>query len=129
MNIVIGVISPNTAWVLPGEHVDRLRRAFPEHCFVDVWDRQALRAALPRADVAFAAYVDDDLVPSLETLQWVQAPAAGVGHILSDELRASPILLTSARGIRAQAIAEHVLAMTLTLSRQIHTAVRRQRDH
>jgi phosphoglycerate dehydrogenase-like enzyme len=129
MNIVIGVISPNTAWVLPREQVDRLRRAFPEHCFIDVWDREALRAALPRADVAFAAYVDHDLVPSLDTLRWVQAPAVGVGHILSDELRESPILLTSARGIRAHAIAEHVLAMTLSLTRQIHTAVRRQRQH
>ena len=43
------------------------------------------------------------------TLRWVQAPAAGIGHLLSDELVASPIVLTSARGVRARAIAEHVM--------------------
>ena len=57
MNIVIGVIHPSTAWVLPRAFVDRLRADFPQHTFVDVWDRGALRAALPGADAAFAAFV------------------------------------------------------------------------
>ena len=129
MNIVIGVISPNTAWVLPRQHVDQLRRDFPQHRFIDVWDRDALRAALPAAEAAFAAYIDHDLVPSLSRLRWVQAPAVGVGHILSPELLASPTILTSARGIRARPIAEHILAVTLALSRQLHTAIRRQLSH
>src|SRR4029453_7968187 len=102
LNVVIGVIHPSTAWVLPRAFVDRLRSDFPQHSFVDVWDRQALRAALPDADAAFAAVVDRDLVPSLTRLRWVQAPAAGVGHLLSEELVASPIVLTSARGVRAR---------------------------
>jgi phosphoglycerate dehydrogenase-like enzyme len=129
MNIVIGVIHPSTAWVLPRAFVDRLRSDFPQHSFVDVWDRQALRAALPDADAAFAAFVDRDIVPSLARLRWVQAPAAGVGHLLSDELIASPIVLTSARGVRARPIAEHVLAVALALARQLHTAMRYQATH
>jgi len=129
MNIVIGVISPNTAWVLPREYVTQLARDFPQHRFVDVWDRSALRTALLHADAAFAAYIDRDIVPRLSGLRWVQAPAVGVGHILSEELLASPIVLTSARGIRARAIAEHILAVMLALTRQIHTAVRRQVAH
>jgi len=129
MNIVIGVIHPSTAWVLPRPFVDRLRADFPQHAFVDVWDRQALRNALPNADAAFAAFLDRDLVPSLTRLRWVQAPAAGVGHLLSAELLASPIVLTSARGVRARPIAEHVLAVTLALARQLHTAMRRQATH
>jgi|SRR5581483_1665559 len=129
LNIVIGVIHPSTAWVLPRRFVDRLRAEFPQHTFVDVWDRQALRGALPSADAAFAAFLDRDLVPSLTKLRWVQAPAAGVGHLLSDELVASPIVLTSARGVRARPIAEHVLAVTLALARQLHTALRYQATH
>jgi phosphoglycerate dehydrogenase-like enzyme len=129
MNVVIGVIHPSTAWVLPRPFVDRLRSDFPQHTFVDVWDRPALRAALPDADAAFAAFVDRDIVRSLTRLRWVQAPAAGVGHLLSDELVASPIILTSARGVRARPIAEHVLAVTLALARQLHTAMRHQATH
>ena len=41
-------------------------------------------------------------------LRWVQSPAVGVGSLMFPELLASSVVLTSARGIRARAIAEHV---------------------
>jgi phosphoglycerate dehydrogenase-like enzyme len=129
MVIVVGVVSPNAAWVLPRSFVDQLRGDFPQHTFVDVWDREVLREALPQADAAFAAYVDRDVVPSLTRLKWVQAPAVGVGHILSAELIESSIVLTSARGVRARAMAEHVLGVTLALARQLPFVIRRQVAH
>jgi len=129
MDIVIGVVSPNAAWILPRQYVDSIRRDFPQHRFIDVWDREALRNALPDADAAFAAFVDRDIVARLARLRWVQAPAAGVGHILSDELIASPIVLTSARGVRARAIAEHVMGVTLALARQLPFVLARQAEH
>lgn len=129
MNIVVGVVSANAAWVLPRSFVDQLRGEFPQHTFIDVWDREALRQALPQADAAFAAYVDRDVVPSLTRLKWVQAPAVGVGHILSEEMIESSIVLTSARGVRARAMAEHVLGVTLALARQLPVVIRRQVDH
>jgi phosphoglycerate dehydrogenase-like enzyme len=129
MNVAIGVVSPSAAWVLPRHHVDRLRRDFPQHTFLEAWDRDALRRVLAGSDAALAAYVDRDLVPSLSRLRWVQAPAAGIGHILSPELAASSIILTSARGVRARAIAEHVLLVSLALARQLPLVLRRQAEH
>jgi phosphoglycerate dehydrogenase-like enzyme len=129
MNVVIGIVSPNAAWVLPESFVDVLRRDFPEHTFLDVWDREGLRRALVEGDAAFAAFVDRDIVHQLTRLKWVQAPAVGVGHILSEELIASPIVLTSARGVRARAIAEHVIGMTIALARQLPLVLARQRAH
>src|SRR6185295_16996110 len=81
------------------------------------------------ADAGLVAFVDRDIVHKLAKLRWVQAPAAGVDHFLSSELMASPILLTSARGLRARAMAEHVLTVTLALARQLHAAVRKQQAH
>jgi phosphoglycerate dehydrogenase-like enzyme len=129
MDVVVGVVSPAQAWVLPRRFVDHLRREFPQYTFIDVWDREALRQALPGADVAFAAFLDRDLVPSLSRLRWLQAPAVGVGHILSPELIESPIVLTSARGVRARPMAEHVLGVMLALARQLPLVVRRQTEH
>lgn len=129
MNVAIGVVSPSAAWVLPRHYVDQLRREFPQHAFLEAWDREALRRVLVDADAAFAAFVDKDLVPSLMRLRWVQAPAAGIGHILSPELAASSIVLTSARGIRARPIAEHVWLMALALARQLPLVLRRQAEH
>jgi phosphoglycerate dehydrogenase-like enzyme len=129
MDVVVGVVSPAQAWVLPRRFVEHLRREFPQHTFIDVWDREALRQVLGRADVAFAAFLDHDLVPSLSRLRWLQAPAVGVGHILSPELIESPIVLTSARGVRARPMAEHVLGVMLALARQLPLVVRRQAQH
>ena len=129
MDIVVGVVSPNAAWVLPRLFVDELRRDFPQHRFIDVWDRESLRQALPEGDAAFAAFVDRDIVHALTRLKWVQAPAVGVGHLLSDELIASPIVLTSARGVRARAMAEHVMGVTIALARQLPWLLAKQRAH
>jgi phosphoglycerate dehydrogenase-like enzyme len=129
MNIVVGVVSPSAAWVLPRPFVDELRREFPQHTFIDVWDRESLRHALPDGDAAFAAFVDRDIIHALRRLKWVQAPAVGVGHILSEEMIASPIVLTSARGVRARAIAEHVIGMAIALARQLPWVLAKQRDH
>jgi phosphoglycerate dehydrogenase-like enzyme len=128
MNIVVGVVSPNAAWVLPRPFIDELRRDFPQHTFLDVWDRESLRQALLDGDAAFAAFVDRDIVPGLTRLKWVQAPAVGVGHILSEEMIASPIVLTSARGVRARAIAEHVIGMAIALARQLPWVMAKRRD-
>jgi D-2-hydroxyacid dehydrogenase (NADP+) len=129
VNVLIGFLSANKAWVLPRTFVDRLRRDFPEHTFVDAWDEETLRRALPDADVAFTASIDRALFGSLPRLKWVQSPAAGVGGMISPELSESAIVLTSARGVRARAIAEHVLSVTLALARQLPLVLRRQAAH
>ncbi len=129
MNILVAFVTPNRAWVLPRSFVDRLRRDFPQHTFLEAWDEEALARHVGEADVAFTSSIDRGLFGSLLRLRWVQSPAAGVGGLLSPELVDSPIVLTSARGVRARAIAEHVLGVTIALARQLHVAVRRQAEH
>jgi phosphoglycerate dehydrogenase-like enzyme len=55
-------------------------------------------------------------------LKWIQAPSAGVGHLLFPELVASPVILTNARGVHADPMAEHVIGMMLALVRKIPRA-------
>jgi phosphoglycerate dehydrogenase-like enzyme len=129
MNVLIGVISPAAIWVLPRHFVDQLRREFPQHAFLDAWDRAAIRRLLPEADVAFTPFVDRDVFPSATRLKWVQSAAVGVGSLMFPELLASDVVITSARGIRAQSIAEHVLGVTLALSRRLPVALRAQAAH
>jgi phosphoglycerate dehydrogenase-like enzyme len=129
MNVLVGVISPFEAWVLPRAFVDRLRADFPQHTFVDVWDEEGIRRHLPDADVAFTPFIARDIFPSLTRLRWVQSPAVGVGSLLFPDMLASPVVLTSARGIRARAIAEHVIGVTIALARQFPAALRFQAAH
>jgi phosphoglycerate dehydrogenase-like enzyme len=129
MNVPIGVISPAAIWVMPRHFVDGLRQAFPHHTFPEAWDRDTLRQLLQRADVAFTPFVDRDVFPSAQRLRWVQSPAAGVGNLMFPELLASDVIVTTARGIRARSIAEHVLGVTIALARELPVAIRAQAGH
>jgi phosphoglycerate dehydrogenase-like enzyme len=129
MNILVGVISPAAIWVLPRRFVDDLRRSFPHHQFLEAWDRDALRRLLPEADVAFTPFVDRDVFSSAVRLRWIQSPAAGVGNLMYPELLASDVVITTARGIRARSIAEHVIGVTIALARQLPVAIRAQAAH
>jgi phosphoglycerate dehydrogenase-like enzyme len=129
MNILVGVISHSAAWVMPRAFVERMRGDFPHHAFLEAWDIDTVRRLLPEADAAFTPYVDRDIFPSLSRLRWIQSPAVGVGSLLFPEMIASAVTVTSARGIRARAMAEHVLGMSIALARQVHVALRHQAKH
>ena len=129
MNVVVGVISPAPAWVMPRRFVNQLRSDFPEHTFLDAWDRETLRRLLPDADVAFTPFIDRDVFASATRLRWVQSPAVGVGSLMFPELLASGVVITSARGVRARSIAEHVLGVTIALARLLPAALRAQSQH
>jgi phosphoglycerate dehydrogenase-like enzyme len=114
---------------MPRHFVHDLRRDFPQHTFLEAWDRDTLRSQLPQADAAFTPFVDRDLFPSVTRLRWVQSPAVGVGSLMFPELVASPVVVTSARGIRARSIAEHVIGVTIALARRLPAAMRAQVAH
>ena len=59
----------------------------------------------------------------------MNGPAVGVGSLMFPELLASDVVLTSARGIRARAIAEHVLGVAIALARRLPVAIRAQAAH
>src|SRR5258708_4286302 len=105
MNVLIGVISSVAAWTMPRRFVDELRGDFPQHSFVDAWHEIAIRQLLPGADVAFTPIIDPQAFRNASRLRWIQVPAAGVEQLLFPELVASPVIITSARGLRARAIA------------------------
>jgi phosphoglycerate dehydrogenase-like enzyme len=126
MNILVAVFSGGPAWTLPRSFVDQLRREFPQHTFIDAWDSESVRRQLRDIDVAFSAAIDRSDFANAPRLRWVQSPAVGVGGMLGPELVASPVVLTSARGVRARGIAEHVIGVTIALARQLPLVMRRQ---
>jgi phosphoglycerate dehydrogenase-like enzyme len=129
VNVLVGVISPFAAWIMPRAFVEQIRRQFPQHTVLEAWDQETIRRLLPEVDIAFTPYVDRDIFPGLTRLRWIQAPAAGVGHLLYPEMLSSGVLLTHAGGIRARSIAEHVLGATIALARQFPLTLRHQARH
>jgi phosphoglycerate dehydrogenase-like enzyme len=123
---VVTSVYLDPAWTLPPAQVNRLKRLFPHLTVVDAPSRDDRMRELPDADVAFLSHLRPDEFAPAARLRWIQSPAAGVGGLLFPAVTASPVVLTNARGIHGDAIAEHVIAVVIVLFRQIHQAIRRQ---
>jgi phosphoglycerate dehydrogenase-like enzyme len=126
---VVTSIYSDPSWTLPPAEVRRLQQLFPCLTVTDAPSRADRLRELPDADVAFLSRLQADEFAAAARLRWIQSPAAGVAGLLFPDLRASPVVLTNARGIHGDAMAEHVIAMAIVLFRQIHLAIRRQARH
>jgi len=77
---------------------------------------------IAEAEVLVGHGLTPELFRRAARLKWIQAPSAGVGHLLFPDLVASPVLLTNARGVHADPMAEHIMGMMLAMVRKIHRA-------
>lgn len=85
-----------------------------------------LEAKLPLADVLSVSMMwKNDLAPSAKRLKLIQSISAGTDQYDRDVLKAHGIRLASGQGVNANAVAEHAIALMLSLSRQLHFL----RDH
>lgn len=100
---------------------------------VVVTDAAGLAAALPGARVLllwdFFSGALRDAWPAADALEWIHVAAAGVDTLLFDELRESDVVVSNARGVFDQPIAEFVAASVLAHDKRIHESDRLQREH
>lgn len=127
--VLIAVFSDILTWNIPDSHVERLRREFPHHQFVQARDEAETGALVRDVEVAFSGQLHAEAVEAAARLRWVHSPAAGIGGMLSPALVKSPVVLTNSRGIHAEAMAEHVLGVVIALFRKLPEAFAHQAAH
>jgi D-2-hydroxyacid dehydrogenase (NADP+) len=92
---------------------------------------QTIMSELADAD-ALIGEPSPEQVRAGKRLQWVQVMSAGVERVLfrsgANDLRDSKIVLTNNKIVQGPEIADHALAMLLTLSRGIHRFVEHRRQ-
>jgi phosphoglycerate dehydrogenase-like enzyme len=128
VRILVAIYSEFRSWCIPEAEVEALRRAFPEHTFVRADSDDAALEAIPDADVAFSSRITRGQFAAARRLRWVHSPAAGVGSMLFPEMVRSNVVMTNSRGNSSVTIAEHVIAVTLALLRDLPLAWRRQSE-
>ena len=127
--ILVSIYSDIPTWNIPDAQVERLRREFPQHEFVQAKNPDETLAGIGDADVAFSSQIYDNALQASRRLKWIHSPAAGIGSMLSAAMVASPVTLTKSRGNHAEAIAEHVIGVVLALYRKLPDAFRHQAAH
>ncbi len=92
---------------------------------------EALRAALPGAEVLFVADFRSRMLreawPAARDLRWIHLAGAGVDAVLFPGLVSSPVVLTNSRGIFDRAMAEYVLGLMLALAKDLPRTLELQR--
>src|SRR5579883_3054411 len=124
---VLVTADPASSYLLP---LETLRS---ETNLIVTDDREKLFAAAPSADVLLNG---DFRTPSLflETfsratrLRWAHAAGAGVGSLLNDQVRNSPVPLTNGRGVFARPLGEWALGAMIFFAYQFRRLVDQQAD-
>ncbi len=113
-------------------HLDQIRRAVADAGVnAEVIDagQQGVAEALPEADIYCGhakVHVPWDEVVARGRLRWIQSSAAGMDHCLVPSVVGSEILVSSASGVLAKQVADHTLALTLGILRDLPTFFRAQ---
>jgi phosphoglycerate dehydrogenase-like enzyme len=129
VNVLVCIHSQFAVWNIPQDRVDRLRAEFPSHTFLHARDDGSALEFIGQAEVAFMGQLTREQLRVAGRLRWIHSPAAGVGGMLFPEMRESPVVITNSKGMSADTIAEHVLAVTLAMFRRLPHAFRCQAVH
>ncbi len=88
---------------------------------VQTWTPEETLARLPEADVlVISGFWDDELLAAADRLRFIQVCAAGYDRFGLEALGARGIRMANGRGVNANAVSEHAMAMILAFARQIH---------
>jgi len=115
-------------WTLPPSEVRRIGAALPDCDVIDVRTPEERRREFPLADVILTTRLTQDEALLAGRVRWIHSTAVGVSPILVPDVIARDIVATNARGLHADFIAEHAIALALAVRRSLHTATARQRD-
>lgn len=107
----LGAVAPNVRVVRAGSRAEAMEQAGRVH----------------GADGRFAT---PEFVAGAPNLVWVQSPSAGVDRYLGNRalMESDRIVLTNMRAVHGPAIADHAMAMLLTLTRNMPVHLRNQRE-
>src|SRR2546427_331766 len=107
----------------PAQRAGIVEAAGPDTTLVETKDAARQRAEIIDADVLFGRVSNDTFLLN-HRLRYYHSIGAGVDAILSPELVRSDVILASEKGGVGIHLAEHALALLLTLTRGLHTAIR-----
>src|SRR6185369_594474 len=96
-----------------------LRKRFPFIQFIHATTPGERAAALAECDVLYTWILADCELEQAPHLKWVHTSAVAVETLCLKELFARGVAVSNTRGVQAVPIAEHVMAVTLALAKQI----------
>jgi phosphoglycerate dehydrogenase-like enzyme len=129
VTLLVANYSRWVAWDTPDWVVERIRAAAGGMEVANARTPAEAVALIADAEIAFSSIIRPEMLAAARRLRWIHSPAAGVGGMLFPAMRASDVVITNSRGMHAETIAEHVVAVVLALFRRLPRAMLRQSEH
>ena len=109
------------AGAMDEDELEQLRRTAPNLRVLTGLSREEALARAPELHGIEGRYCSSELLQAATRLVWVQATSAGVERYLAvpELVERDEVVLTNLRGAAASAIADHVFAMLLVLTRRL----------
>ena len=116
-------------WNAPPWVAEKLRRDFANVEVVQLENYDRIEQEIRDTDAVVAWSLRPEQIQGAKKLRWIHSPAAAVHQLLFPELINSDIILTNARDVHGPVVAEHAIALILTLAKKIPQSVRLQTRH
>ncbi len=112
--------------------LERIREAAPEARLVMVSHEGLADGPLDDVQALLRGWISADafdrVLAKAPQLAWVHSASAGVENVLTPSSRERGLVITNARGVFSQPIAEYVLMMILAISRRLPQLLELQRE-
>lgn len=128
MKVLISIQQPVTQWQIPVDGVDALRKRFPHIRFIHATTSEQRADGLAVCDIAYTWILTDGEAAKAPGLKWVHTSAVAVETLCLPELFARGVAVSNTRGVQAVPIAEHVMAVTLALAKQVPFVIENQQQ-
>ena len=128
MKLVIVLHHRFELWQAPPWFAERLRRDFPQLEVVHLADYNRVNTEIADADIAISWSLRGEQIAAAKKLKWIHSTATAVHALMSDELRASDIVVTNARDVHGPVVAEHAMALVFALAKRLPQAMRYQQQ-
>jgi phosphoglycerate dehydrogenase-like enzyme len=129
MNLLIVVHHRLDLWNVPAWFGERLEREFPSAQVVQRNSYEGLEEHLREAEVMFTLSLRPEQFILARNLRWIHSPSAAVHQFLFPELVKSEVVLTNSREVHGPVVAEHVIALILSLAKKIPQAAALQQKN
>ena len=128
MKLVIVLHHRFELWQAPQWFAERLARDFPQLEVVHLADYNRVNTEIAEADIAISWSLRGEQIAAAKKLKWIHSTATAVHALMSDELRASDIVVTNARDVHGPVVAEHAMALVFALAKRLPQAMRYQQQ-
>ena len=128
MKVLISIQQPVKQWQIPEESVATLRERFPLIKFIHATTQEQRAEGLQTCDAAYTWILNAAELAGAPQLKWVHTSAVAVETLCLPELFARGIAVSNTRGVQALPIAEHVMAVVLSLAKQMPFVIENQQQ-